>query len=63
MAFQGRGMPTCHGSGGRASGHAMGLNFGRNIRNGTIGGVARAATHSRCNSPSSFCKISPAGYP
>ena len=46
-----------------------GLNFGRNLRNGTIGGVARAATHSRCNSPSprsflrptnfaSFCKNS-----
>jgi hypothetical protein len=36
-----------------------GLNFGRNLRNGTIGGVARAATHSRCNLPSPRSSLRP----
>ena len=62
MAFQGRGMPTWPQQRRTRQRPRYRLNFGRNIRNGTIGGVARA-THSRCNSPSSFCKISPAGYP
>jgi hypothetical protein len=39
-----------------------GLNFGRNLRNGTIGGVARAATHSRCNSPSPRSFLRPANF-
>ena len=33
----------------------------RNLRNGTIGGVARAATHSRCNSPSPRSPLRPTG--
>jgi hypothetical protein len=52
MAFQGGACPHLPPAAAVRQRPRYRLNFGRNLRNGTIGGVARAATQSRCNSPS-----------